>query len=603
MQCPFCQTDNREDRETCYVCGKDISTVRLVVNKSRQHYNDALEHAERGRVTEAIDELKNAIDLDATLVNAHVVLGTLYARQGQFPEARECWEKALALNPELARAHDYLERVETVQAVLPTLRTYRAVAALLLVLAVTLAALLIYAMRPDPGAKALRVANQLIEEKQYGQAINQLERARVLAKPGGAVGTAAAAMEHVVRFDLQQQVRVIQDLKYRQLFPEALQAIAELEGSGPDTETSGALSTIRSDISYYYHNLISQLYGAYEQGDVDFETLKNEINMFLTLYPASPDAGEISGYLERAESLEVQSAMEELRRRFALDNNVETAVEGLRELAPRLGNMESFQVERSAFIEEILSYQFNLFTSYLEQEEFEQASTLLSDIDRITTEFRDVVEVDISGAVDLAWSVLSDARRQYQLDQIEEAIADDNLLAAEEAIWDLLQEPDLTSAELGVVRSYWRQVNRRERLDKFYSTRKPADSAYFEQEVTDDQASRTLRLYQDVEDLELPRRQRVHLLGLAAASALRLGDRDRATSYSVQLRELDSNSTVTRAVRALIREKIEAELPPEETEARPTPKPTPAPTPTPTPIPKRDLIRVEPAQPRNVENE
>ena len=67
MLCPYCQTDNREDRETCYICGKDISTIRLVTNKARQHYNDALEHAERGRTTEAIDELKNAIDLDGAV--------------------------------------------------------------------------------------------------------------------------------------------------------------------------------------------------------------------------------------------------------------------------------------------------------------------------------------------------------------------------------------------------------------------------------------------------------------------------------------------------------------------------------------------------------
>src|SRR6476661_8050077 len=100
MQCPFCHTENREDRERCYACDKDLSMLRLLVNKARHHYNDALEHAERNRNTEAIDELRNALDLDRRFTNAHVVLGTLYAKEGKYEEAKQCWSNALELNPE-----------------------------------------------------------------------------------------------------------------------------------------------------------------------------------------------------------------------------------------------------------------------------------------------------------------------------------------------------------------------------------------------------------------------------------------------------------------------------------------------------------------------
>lgn len=558
MQCPYCQTENREDRETCYACGKDISTIRMVVNKARQHYNDALEHAERGRITEAIDELRNAVDLDAGLIHAHVVLGTLYARVGKFPEARESWQRALNLHPELARAHDYLERVDTVQAAMPTLTTYRRIALALLIATVALAAGVIYLARPDGGAVPLDKANQMLVNRQYGDALNELERAKIFADPGGAVRIAADALNHTLRLDVQQQVRMIQDLKYRQMYPETLAAIAELEAVLPDAETSAALATIRSDVSYYYHNLISQLYAAYEQGDVDFETLQDEIQWFVSLYPNSPVRDEISGYLQRAESMEVQASMDELRRLFALDNNVETAVEGLRDLAPRFGDMAIFASERSAFVEEILSYLFNMFTGYLDQQEFLEASSLLTEIDRVSTEFRDVVEIDISGAVDLAWSVLRDARRQYQLGQIEQFINQNDMSAAEQGLWSLLQETDISPAEMGLIRSYWRRINRREELANFYQTRS-TDSRYFELQISDEEASTTLLLFNDVEDLQMPRRQRVHLLGLATASAMRLGEDDLVTSFTDKLRDLDRNSTVTRTVEKMIQDPVEDE--------------------------------------------
>ncbi len=552
MQCPYCQTENREDRETCYACGKDISTIRMVVNKARQHYNDALEHAERGRVDEAIEELKNSIDLDFSLVSAHVVLGTLHARVGNFPKARESWQNALNLNPDLARAHDYLERVETVQAAMPTLATYRRIALALLVIAVALAAGLIYVTLPDRGAAPLRQANALLADNQFGEALNQLEQAKISANPKGPVRVAANALDHTLRLELQQEVRAIQDLKYRQMYPETLAAIAELKAVHPDPETSAALAVIQGDVRYYYHNLISQLYAAYEKGDLDFPTLRDEITRFISLYPNSPERDEIGGYLERAENMEVQAEMDELRRRFAQDNNVETAVEDLRDLAPRFGEMPGFKSERSIFIEEILSYLFNLFTTYLDQEDFLKASALLAGIEHVTTEFKDVVEVDISGAVDLAWSVLRDARRQYQLEQIEKFITENDLPAAEQGMWSILQEPDISPAEMGVIRSYWKRIQGREQLKDFYKSHAP-DSQYFNLGINDEEASRTLRLFNDVEGMQLPRSQRVYLLGLATASALRLGEEDMATSFAETLRDLDRKSTVTRAVDTMIR--------------------------------------------------
>ncbi|MCX7765787.1 MAG: tetratricopeptide repeat protein, partial [Candidatus Sumerlaeia bacterium] len=83
MICPYCRTINRDDQDICYHCNRDLSMLRLIVNKAKHHYNIALEHAERGRYVQAITELQNALDLDRHNIDALVVLGTVYARMGQ----------------------------------------------------------------------------------------------------------------------------------------------------------------------------------------------------------------------------------------------------------------------------------------------------------------------------------------------------------------------------------------------------------------------------------------------------------------------------------------------------------------------------------------
>lgn len=459
MLCPYCHTENREDRDTCYICGKDLSTIRLVVNKARQHYNDALEHAERGRPAKAIEELQNALDLDRSLVNAHVVLGTLYAREGKFTEARECWETALDLQPDLKRAHEYLERVESVEVLLPTMRLYRWVAVLMFLLALTMAVAVIYLGRQEPGAPALREANELLAQHEYGEAKEALEQARLAAKPDNPISVAAVALSRALDLDIQQQIRVIQDLKYRQLFPEALDAIAELEKTRPGPETMAVLDNVRGDILYYYHSLIAQFYGSYAQGDLDFDTLHEEITRFIQHYPSLPESDEIRTYLARAERLEVEAGFDNIRRRFLLDTDVKAAVEGIRDLTREFGSLSSFQQERQAFIEELLSSLFVMVTGFLDQEEFARAAALLDDIERVTREFRDVIEVDISGAVDLARSVLHDAQRQSDFRRIEKLIEQNETEAAEEGVWQMLLEDNLTPADTNALQGYWLRMH------------------------------------------------------------------------------------------------------------------------------------------------
>lgn len=150
MLCPYCQTENRDDREECYYCQKDLSMLRLIVNKAKHHYNQALEYAERNRDDEALHELQNAVDLDATLVNAHVVMGTIYAKREDFELAEECWRRALGLDHRYEKVHTYLEKSDRVQSAIPALKRYQAAVGVLVFLFACALAGMIYIGESQP---------------------------------------------------------------------------------------------------------------------------------------------------------------------------------------------------------------------------------------------------------------------------------------------------------------------------------------------------------------------------------------------------------------------------------------------------------------------
>ncbi|MCX7919325.1 MAG: tetratricopeptide repeat protein [bacterium] len=110
MRCPVCSTENRDDRTECYHCQSDLTILRTIINRAKQHYNNALEHAERGRTSEAIAELKTALELNSSHAPSHNVLGTLYAKKGLYKEAIAEWERALSLDPTLKKSHEYIQQ-------------------------------------------------------------------------------------------------------------------------------------------------------------------------------------------------------------------------------------------------------------------------------------------------------------------------------------------------------------------------------------------------------------------------------------------------------------------------------------------------------------
>ena len=119
MQCPHCETENRDDRASCYNCGRDLTLLRLIHNKARSHFNTALDHIENARYYEALGELNSAVELNSRFIEAHVLRGSILARLERSEEAREALHKALSLRPQAARAHRYLKELEDVHHATP----------------------------------------------------------------------------------------------------------------------------------------------------------------------------------------------------------------------------------------------------------------------------------------------------------------------------------------------------------------------------------------------------------------------------------------------------------------------------------------------------
>ncbi|MDX2177339.1 MAG: hypothetical protein SF028_12815 [Candidatus Sumerlaeia bacterium] len=158
MRCPACDTTNREDRATCYHCGRDLRLLRLIVNSARNHYNKATEYIERDQLRNAMGELDEALLLNAKFAEAYVLRGALLLRLGREDEARRSWDEALALEPTLARAHTYLTNAGALARAVPAARRAPMLLAGAAALVLLVSAGAFWAARPSRAELTLQAA-------------------------------------------------------------------------------------------------------------------------------------------------------------------------------------------------------------------------------------------------------------------------------------------------------------------------------------------------------------------------------------------------------------------------------------------------------------
>lgn len=509
--------------------------LRLVTNKARHHYNVALEHAERGRITEAIDELHNALDLDRRFTNAHVVLGTLYAKRGEFDRARESWTEALALQPELAKAHQYLQRVEKVEKSLPALRRLRTTSVALLIACLGLLTGLILTVRERPAARLLQEAQTALSSRDYGRAIERLEEARRVTRPGSTADAAAASLHSALQSELRQEVARIQELKYREEYPKVLAALADLESRRPDAVTSAALVNIRQDVNHYYLGQLRRLYEGYESGQVAYGDFVQKAQEFFDAYPDIPEKQDIAAFLDRARELEASRRLAAIRMNYETTLDLEQTLAALREAREEFPDSPAAAEGRAEAVDLILSSMFDQFQELVDSEDFAAAAELLNRIEEVAGGFRDVVNV--SGPIELAGRVLNELWIGARLKEAEQLVRGGDPNLAREALLLLAGEAQsLTTPARELVANLEEELDRRIDQQELAELRERR-AELLEGNLEDSEATRTFALASRLARWLDDPKERAEVLAYAAAAAFQAGQREQASELAGRARE------------------------------------------------------------------
>ncbi|HBF35422.1 TPA: hypothetical protein DDW35_12745 [Candidatus Sumerlaeota bacterium] len=265
MRCPFCHTENRNERDTCYNCQKDLAMLRLLINKARAHFNSALELAERDRVEEAITELLNALELDYTHVPSHVVLGTLYAKLGNLEKAEACWQHALSIDPQIERAHEYLKKTESVIQSLPICQRQRRTIWGLGVACVVLAVVLVvFNVWQRPGMTDVNRAWKAYKNHQYADAIQCADKVKESTTAPLAQAEQALLIQEVILAEQELLCRSAQLNLDSGKLKEARGMLAELLQRNPPEATRTLAQKILGQVREQARKNLSDTLGKYQ---------------------------------------------------------------------------------------------------------------------------------------------------------------------------------------------------------------------------------------------------------------------------------------------------------------------------------------------------
>lgn len=498
MLCPFCQTENREDRASCYSCNGDLGMLRVVANKARHHYNIALEHAERGRYSEAIDELHNALDLDSRLVPAYNLLGTLYARQGDVALARESWEKAMQVYPQLGNTYDYLSRLDRVQEQLPLLERLRQACLALTVIVFVLVASLFYINKSDRSQGQIRLAQQAYDNKHYGEALNLLNQVVSSRKGSSEISVIAAdTLRRAISTSMDTSLNQIRDYTTRNEFTKAISAIADLEKNVPDQPTSKVLELLRNEVHDQFRSSIAALQKDYEDGRASYSSLTRRITDFLELYPEVLEKDDLRQDLAKARNIEVQRRVDVIREEFARNSanegSVENAINQLKLLGNEFPGSDALTRERKSFVGDLLLFCYDRFNNEMKSQQYDLAQRHLVELSNFSNEFEDIV--NYSSIIPELVRNLEQGIKDQQLLLTDQYIKNREYDAADENIRKLLLYGDmLTTDELTMVHQYMDRLNTEECVSAFNSTISN-EKEFWEQKVTGDKAKRLLENY------------------------------------------------------------------------------------------------------------
>ncbi len=175
MKCPICNTINLVEQSQCYHCNADLTLLRSIILRAKEHFNRGLEHAERGRLEEAIVELKVATSLYHDFPEAYNVMGTLYAKQEKFELAIEQWQNSLDLDPVKRKAADYMIKAKNSIEEPALRRKIRYATQLGIALSLILAIMFTWQLRLNYYDLKLNEAKELTQTGHLGEATTILQ--------------------------------------------------------------------------------------------------------------------------------------------------------------------------------------------------------------------------------------------------------------------------------------------------------------------------------------------------------------------------------------------------------------------------------------------
>ncbi|GAB4315560.1 MAG: hypothetical protein Kow0059_07690 [Candidatus Sumerlaeia bacterium] len=436
MECPYCNTINRDDQESCYHCGKDLSILRLIVNKAKHHYNLALENAERGRYHEAKAELQNALDLDRSHVKSWLALGTVYQRLGDYENAKKCWRTALEINPDFCKLHEYLGKTDALRRTFPVLRRFRAAAIvttlLLIVFAVSALMSRIEQRREIVWENQLKTASRAFLTLRYDEAMHVLDGILEDSPPAHIADSA-----NIIRTSIQRQIQFyldqIEDLNGRQKYAEALQMANALLRLKPDEDTV-------QKVDYWRHQVIQPMMAAQIEQRVQgpFEQLReltaagDDIRVYQDFFPDDqrPKVWQLT--LREQGQLILKDWMKRLSSAFERNRDLDELIVGLDlagrqvQSAPEL--KDAFAAQAARVLDEAMNTYYHHIEGLIQAGRFDEAETAWRRIERAAI---------LSQAGDSTdWKALQDSIRRRQQAVLLDLLA----AAADRRNWTVLEE-------------------------------------------------------------------------------------------------------------------------------------------------------------------
>lgn len=328
MRCPNCDTENRDDRDKCYHCGQDLRMLRLIINKSKHHYNLATEHVEREAYADALKELDSALELDARFADARVLRGTVLVRLERTTEALEEWQLALALNPALARASRYISELPQVSRMIPAIRRLNWIAAGVVIVVVASIGAGVYVSYPSRSERGLDRAWLALADGNLEDAASELNEVSNRLAPNSRLAkrrnTLRSAIDRMENNALAEAAAMIAEGRYES----AAAALDRLEAMHPTADAKTQIARARRQMVAALEERVAELL----RGDLDeasFRAAEDQLARLEALSGTSEDHARLRTELSEALRRSVEKRVREMIRG---DVNVEALAAAERHL-------------------------------------------------------------------------------------------------------------------------------------------------------------------------------------------------------------------------------------------------------------------------------